>query len=71
MRLAVAVALVCGFVASAEAQSKKPVSAKSETCKEAIGQNQKDLDNALAFCSAAIPKDLGVQAVMAMDCLCG
>jgi hypothetical protein len=67
-------ALACGLLLVAStflalAQTGKSVSGKSETCREAVGQTQQDVNNALAFCKGSIPKDLDVQGVMAMESL--
>ncbi len=43
------------------------VSRPSPTCKEAHGATARDLDNALTFCAANIPRDLEIQGVLAME----
>lgn len=65
-------ALLLGLLVVAStpsAQGSKSVSAKSETCREAVGKTQRDLDNALAFCKQSVPKDLNLQGVIAMESL--
>jgi hypothetical protein len=66
MKTFLIVAVVAVLVATPEAATK---SAKSETCRDAFGQTQKDLDNALAFCKESVPPDLNVQGVIAMESL--
>ena len=67
--LSVTLCLLCVLVASNLSAQAKSVSGKSETCRQAVGKTQKDLDNALAFCKSSVPKDLAVQGVIAMESL--
>ena len=69
MRALVAVCFLCVVGSPVVTAQSKPLSGKSETCREAVGKTQKDLDNALAFCKGSIPKDLNVVGVIAMESL--
>jgi hypothetical protein len=54
--------------ASADLFTQKAIGARSPTCIEVAGQNQRDVDNALSFCAKGIGKG-AVTGVIAMDSL--
>lgn len=62
------VVILAAFALSGAVTSAQ-VSGKSDTCIQVEGKTAKDRDNALAFCKAGVPKDLGVTGAMAMESL--
>ena len=50
-------------------QASQVVSASSDTCVSVAGETARDRDRALTFCRQAVPADLGITGVIAMQSL--